>query len=63
MLTVEQKLDINIDNVLRAAGSCLANYTMPFTRDKLRDAMRDIMSESYIAGARSVADMIEGKTV
>lgn len=50
-MTPEQRIDNALDRVLRAAGSRLDHYTMPSSREKLREAMREIMSESYIAGS------------
>lgn len=49
--TPTQRIDDNLDSVLRAAGSRLANYTMPATRENLREAMRKIMIQSYIDGS------------
>lgn len=56
----ENKIDENIERFLRASGSSFKNYTMEKSRQELRDVMRDIMSESYIAGARSMQDILGG---
>ena len=50
-MTPEERIDANIDKVLRAGGSALKYHTMQLTLDRLRNAMREIMSESYIVGA------------
>ena len=50
-MTPEQRIDANLDAVLRAAGSALKNYTMPSTLAAMREAMRKVMSDSYIAGS------------
>jgi hypothetical protein len=48
---VEQRIDDALDSVLRASGSALKFYTMPLTLDRMREAMRNVMSESYITGS------------
>lgn len=62
-MTPEQRIDANLDSVLRASGSALKHYTMPGTLDDMREAMRKIMSKSYLAGSdachRAYADMQE----
>jgi hypothetical protein len=50
-MTPEQRIDANIDSILKAAGSALRHHTMQKTLDDLRNAMRKIMSDSYIAGS------------
>ncbi len=50
-MTPEERIDAALDSVLKAAGSSLKNYTMQLTLDKMREAMRKIMAESYIAGS------------
>lgn len=50
-MTPEQRTDAALDSVLQASGSSLKNYTMPLTIDRMRDAMRKVMLESYIAGS------------
>lgn len=46
-----EKIDAALDSVLRASGSALRHYTTQKTLDQMREAMRKIMSESYIAGS------------
>lgn len=50
-MTPDERIDAALDSVLKAAGSSLKNYTMQLTLDKMREAMRKIMAESYIAGS------------
>ena len=50
-MTSEQRIDAALDSVLRAAGSKLKHYTMQSTLDQMREAMRKVMSESYIQGS------------
>jgi|LSQX01.2.fsa_nt_gb hypothetical protein len=61
--TPEQRIDANLDSVLRASGSALKHYTTPGTLKAMRDAMRKVMSRSYLAGSdachRAYADMQE----
>ena len=47
----DKLIDEALDAVLRASGSALKHYTMPSTLDRMREAMRKIMSDSYIAGS------------
>ena len=60
-MTPEERIDIAIDSVLRAAGSRFSHYTMPATRESLREAMRKIMSESYIAGSNDAHKAMRGQ--
>ena len=60
-MTPENKIEENIERFLRASGSSFRNYTMEKSRQELRNVMREIMSESYIAGVRSVADILEAE--
>lgn len=50
-MTPEQRIDAALDSVLKAAGTALRHYTMPGSRDRMREAMRQIMSEAYIQGS------------
>lgn len=65
-MTPEQRIDANLDAVLRASGSALKHYTMPGTLEAMREAMRKIMSRSYLAGSdachRAYADMQERRS-
>lgn len=59
-----ERVDAAVDSVLRAAGSSLKNHTMQLTLDRLRSAMREIMSESYIAGSNAARRaMVEAKAM
>lgn len=58
--TPQQRIDDALDRVLRASGSKLANYTMPSALKAMRDEMRAIMSESYIAGSDACHRAIKG---
>lgn len=53
MTTPNENVDAAIDSFLRASGSALKNYSMPETISRMRDAMRKIMSDSYIAGSNA----------
>lgn len=50
-MTPEERIDAALDSVLKASGSALKNYTMQLTLDRMREAMREVMSDSYIAGS------------
>lgn len=50
-MTPNERIDAALDSVLRASGSALKNYTMQLTLDRMREAMRKVMSDSYIAGS------------
>lgn len=50
-MTPEQQIDKNLDAILKASGSALKHYTMHKTLSDMREAMRKIMSESYIKGS------------
>lgn len=49
-MTPEERIDANLDRILKASGSALRNYTLPKTLDAMRCEMRSIMVEEYIAG-------------
>ena len=57
-MTPEQRIDANIDALLRASGSGIDYYTMPRTLEAMRDAMRRIMSDSYIKGTQDNFDAL-----
>jgi len=42
-----KNVDTALDSVLRAAGSALEYYTLPGNLERMREAMRAVMSESY----------------
>jgi len=50
-MTSEERIDAALDSVLKASGSALRHHTMPMTLDRMRKAMREVMSDSYIAGS------------
>lgn len=50
-MTPEERIDAALDSVLKASGSALKYYTMQLTLDRMREAMRKIMKESYLAGS------------
>lgn len=54
----EERIDNALDIVLKASGSALRNYTMPKTLENMREAMRQIMSESYILGSDAMARIL-----
>lgn len=62
-MTPEQRIDAALESVLRASGSALKHYTMPKTLDAMREAMRNVMSDSYISGSNDnfKAMQIKGK--
>ena len=57
-MTPEQRIDANIDAILIAAGSGLRYYTVPSSIKNMRDAMRKIMSDSYIKGSQDNFDAL-----
>jgi len=57
-MTPEERIDANIDAILRASGSGIDYYTMPRTLEAMRDAMRKIMSDSYIKGTQDNFDAL-----
>lgn len=58
--TPEQRIDEALESVLRASGSSLKNYTMPSSLEKMREAMRKVMSDSYIEGSDSSWKIFKG---
>jgi hypothetical protein len=57
-MTPEKRIDANIDAILRASGSGIDYYTMPRTLEAMREAMRKIMSDSYIKGSQDNFDAL-----
>ena len=57
-MTPEQRIDANIEAILKAAGTSFRHYTMAKSRDDMRDAMRKIMSDSYIKGSQDNFDAL-----
>lgn len=52
-MTPEQRIDAALDSVLKASGSSLRHYTMAKTLTDMREAVRKVMSDSYIAGSNA----------
>lgn len=50
-MTPQRRIDQNLDRVLRASGTRLENYTLPSSLDKMHEAMREVMKDSYIQGS------------
>lgn len=55
--TPEQRIDEALELILRASGSSLKNYTMPSSLEKMREAMRKVMSASYIEGSKATYEI------
>lgn len=49
-IIASERIDANLDRILKASGSALRNYTLPATLEAMRLAMRDIMVAEFIAG-------------
>ena len=58
-MTPEERIDAALDSVLKASGSALKNYTMQLTLDRMREAMRKVMSDSYVMGSNDNFDAIK----
>lgn len=50
IVTPAERIDANLDRILKASGSALRNYTLPATLESMRKAMREIMVAEFIAG-------------
>ena len=59
-MTPEQRVDAALDAVLKASGSALKHYTLPLTLERMREAMRQVMAESYIAGSNDNYAAMQG---
>lgn len=57
-MTPEQRIDANLDALLRASGSGIDYHTMPRTLEAMREVMRRIMSDSYIKGSQDNFDAL-----
>ena len=55
----QDNIDAALESVLRASGTSLKHYTMQLSLDKMREAMRKIMSDSYIAGSNAYEDALK----
>ena len=49
-MTAAERIDANLDRILRASGSALRNYTLPATLAAMRQEMRAIMVDEFVAG-------------
>jgi len=58
-VTPEERIDAALDSVLKASGSALKHYTMAKTLADMREAMRKIMSDSYIKGSNDHFEAIK----
>ena len=56
------QLDHHLDQILRASGSALANYTLQKTRDDMREALRVAVKEAWIAGSDAGWKAARGET-
>ena len=54
-MTDAERIDANLDRILRASGSRLEYHTLPFTLANLRREMRAIMVEEFVAGTNAIA--------
>lgn len=52
-------VDAALDAVLKASGSALRHYSMPRTLAAMREAMRKVMSDSYIAGSNAMYKIMQ----
>jgi hypothetical protein len=59
--TPQERIDAALDAVLLASGSALKNYTLPNSLERMREAMRKIMSDSYIAGSNAAHRILMGQ--
>ena len=60
-MTSEQRIDAALDSVLKAAGSSLKIFTVhldPARVPLMREAMRKVMSESYIKGSNKAIELM-----
>lgn len=57
-MTPEQRIDEALDAVFRAAGLSLIRHKIPDATIQMREAMRKIMSDSYIQGSNDCKDAI-----
>ena len=57
--TTHARIDAALESILKAAGSKLDAY-MPVSKDAMREAMRKIMSESYINGSNDNFEAMRG---
>lgn len=60
-MTPDERVDAALEAVLKAMGTSLKYYSLQSKKDGMREAMRKIMSESYIQGSNDCADVLKGK--
>lgn len=60
-MTPEDRIDAALDSVLKASGSSLKHYTVPATLNRMREAMRKVMAESYINGSNDNFNAMSGE--
>lgn len=58
-MTPEERIDDAVNRILKASNASQLRFYMPLTQDRLREAMRQIMSESYIAGSDAMAKIVQ----
>lgn len=58
-MTPEERIDANIEKLLNAAGTSFRHYSMDSSRQRMREIMRQIMSESYIKGSNDHAEALK----
>lgn len=58
-VTPEVRIDMALDSILKASGSALRYYSVPRTLANMREAMRKIMSDSYISGSNDCAKALK----
>lgn len=44
-MSTEKELDAALDRILKASGSALRNYTMDYTLNQMRAAMREVLAD------------------
>jgi len=55
----EERIDAALATVLKAAGMNLANYATSSKLPTMREAMRKIMSDSYIQGSNAQLEVMK----
>lgn len=58
-MTPDERIDAALDSVLKASGSALKHYTLPSNLQRMREAMRKVMSDSYISGSNDAVKAIK----
>lgn len=60
-MTPEERIDSALDSVLKASGSALKHYTTPAIINRMREAMRKVMAESYRDGSNDNFKAMSGE--